>query len=196
MSTSQIPEHVKKQRAKDLLNQGRVEDARALLAELCSDDQRDIETWSLYSTANGYLERYEDVISACHKMLDIEPDYLPALNNLASSLAALGRYDESSSEFDKLMTLAPDNPAVLNNYGRGLVLMGRLVEARNVLEKAVQIQPHYAEARFNLALMMESLGEYAEALRHYEQVASLKPGTPGLDERLSRMRELVQSENG
>lgn len=189
MSTNQLPDDVQKQRAQDLLNQGRLDEARELLSGLCGDSQRDIEIWSLYSTANGYLGRYEDVISASNKVLEIEPDYLPALNGLASALAALGRYDEAAVKFENLLRLAPDNPAILNNYGHTLVLMGRTEDARKALEDAVRIQPHYAEAHYNLAILLEQSGQAAEALREYEQASALKPGLPGLNDRMQQLRD-------
>ena len=192
MTTEILPDDVRKERAKDLINQGRLENARELLSELCRDDQRDVEIWSLYSATNGYLGRFEDVIAACHKMLDIEPDYLPALNSLASALAALGRYDEAAVKFAALLRLAPDNPAVLNNYGHALALLGRGAEAAAALESAVRIQPFYAEAHFNLALLLEQTGHPDAALREYEQAANLKPGLPGIDERMNRLREAAR----
>jgi len=192
MPENELPDEVQKERAKDLLNQGRLEDARELLSGLCREDQGDIEIWSLFSTANGYLGRYEVVVSACHKALEIEPDYLPALNGLASALAALGRHDEATVKFESVLHQAPDTPAVLNNYGHSLFLIGRLEEARKVLEDAVRIQPHYAEAHYNLAILLEQSGQPADALREYGQAAFLKPGLPGIDDCLQRMTEIVK----
>lgn len=188
MSANQPLDQPRKERAKDLLSQARLEDARELLSQLCREDQPDIEIWSLYIAANGYLGRFEDVVAACHKALAIETDYLPALNSLASALAALQRYDEAAVQFATLLSLAPDNPAILNNYGHTLFLMGRLEEARGALEDAVRIQPHYAEARYNLATLLEQSGQPADALREYEQAAILKPGLPGLNDRINRLR--------
>lgn len=191
MAMDILPDDVRKERAKDLLNTGKLENAREILAELCRDDQRDIEIWSLYSAANAYLGRYEDVIGACQKALAIEPDYLPALNSLASALSALGRHNEAAMKFVTLLRLAPDNPAVLNNYGHAMVLMGRLQEGRGALEHAVRIQPHYAEAHYNLAILLEQSGQAVDALREYEQAAALKPGLPGIEERINRLRGLA-----
>ena len=189
MSTNLLPDDVRKGRAKDLLSQGRLEEARELLSELCRDDQRDIETWFLYSAANAHLSRFEDVVAACRKALDLDPQYLPALNSLASTLSVLGRYAEAAAEFNKLLSLAPDNPAVLNNYGHALALLGRAEEARAALESAVRIQPFYAEARYNLAILLEETGFPEEALREYEKAAELKPGLPEIDDRMNRLRE-------
>ncbi len=183
-----LPDNVRKARAKDLLGQGRLEDARALLSELCHDDQRDAEIWFLYSAANAYLGRFEDVIVACRKAFELDPDYLPALNSLASAHAALGRHAEAAVEFSKLLRLAPDNPAVLNNYGHALALLGRADEARVALESAVRIQPYYAEARYNLAILLEQIGFPDEALREYEKAAELKPGLPDINDRMNRLR--------
>ena len=189
MSSNVLPDEVRKQRAKELLNQGRLEEAREILATLCSEDQGDIEIWSLFGTANGYLGRFEDVVSAYQKAIEIEPDYLPALNGLASALAALGRYDEATIKFEALLQQAPDNPAMLNNYGHCLFLMGHLDAARKALEDAVSIQPHYAEAHYNLAILLEQTGHAPDALRAYEQAATLKPALPGIDDCLKRMRD-------
>lgn len=191
MSVNQLSDEVQKQRAQDLLNQGRLEEARELLAGLCGDHQRDVEIWSLFGTANGYLGRFEDVVSASNKALEIDPEYLPALNSFASALAALGRHDEAAVNFASLLSLAPDNPAVLTNYGHTLFIMGRLDEARKTLEDAIRVQPHYAEAHYNLAILMDQSGQPADALREYEQAAALKPGLPGLDVRVQQLRNSV-----
>ena len=191
MSTNLLPDDVRKGRAKDLLAQGRLEEARELLSELCRDDQRDVETWFLYSAANAHLSRFEDVIAACRKALEIDPQHLAALNNLASALAALGRHADAAVEFNKLLRLAPDNPAVLNNYGHALALLGRAQEAREALESAVRIQPYYAEARYNLAILLEQIGFPDEALREYEKAAELKPGLPDINDRMNHLRDIV-----
>ena len=193
MSTNQLPDHVRKGRAKDLLAEGRIAEARELLHELCQGDQPDVEIWFLYSAASAHLGRFEDVIEACRRALDIEPEHLPALNNLASALATLGRHDEAAVEFAKLVRLAPDNPAVLNNYGHALALLGRGDEARAALESAVRIQPFYAEAHYNLALYLEQTDHLEEALREYEQAANLKPGLPDINNRIGQLRKIIQS---
>lgn len=189
MPVNQLPDAVRKQRAIELLNQGQMEKARILLSEMCGADQTDIETWSLYIAANGYLERYEDVIFASLKALEIEAEYLPALNSLASALAAQGRHDEAAEHFKTLLRLAPDNPSVLSNYGHTLFLIGKVDAARKVFEEAVRLQPHYAEAHYNLAILMEQSGHTENALREYELAAALKPGLPGLDIRMQQLRE-------
>jgi len=190
MPVSELPDEVRKQRAKELLNQGRLDDARELLSGLCRENQADIEIWSLFGTANGYLGRFEDVASACRKALEIDPDYLPALNGLASALTALGQHDEATVQFESLLQRAPDNPAILNNYGHSLFLMGHLDKARKALEDAVRIQPHYSEAHYNLAVLLEKTEQNTEALQEYEKAAELKPGLPGINDSLERVRNL------
>lgn len=193
MSSDLIPDEVRKARAKDLLSQGRIEDARGLLHDLCHDGQKDVETWFLYSAASAHLGRFDDVTVACRRALDLDPTYLPALNSLASALAALGRHHEAAAMFEQAVRQAPENPSVLNNYGHALTLIGRVQEARASLEKAVQIQPFYAEARFNLALLLEQTGFSAEALQEFEKAAELKPGLPGINDRIAHLQK---SSNG
>jgi Flp pilus assembly protein TadD len=115
-----LPDDVRKERARNLLSQGHLEEARSLLSELCRDDQRDVEIWFLYSAVNAHLGRFEEVMAACHKALEIDPEYLPALNSLASALSASGRHAEANVAFVNVLHRAPGNPAVLNNYARAL----------------------------------------------------------------------------
>lgn len=196
MSEPILTDAALKERAKGLLNTRQFEKAREVLAGLCRDDQRDVESWILYVTANGYLERYDDVIAACEKILDLEPESLPALNAYASALAALGHHDEAAKRFAQLLRLAPNNPAILNNYGRTMALAGRAQEAREALENAVRIQPYYAEARYNLGILLEETGDATRALQELEKAAELKPGLPDIKDRISRLRGLAGGPSG
>ncbi|MBI5461481.1 MAG: tetratricopeptide repeat protein [Gammaproteobacteria bacterium] len=193
MSNDQVPDYIPKGRAKDLLAEGRIEEAREQLRELCHADQRDVEIWFMYSAASAHLRRFEDTVSACRKALGVQPDHLPSLNNLASALAALGRHDEAAVEFARLVQLAPDNPAVLNNYGHALALLGRADEARTAFENAIRIQPFYAEAHYNLALLLEQTGSPDAALSEYEKAANLKPGLPDIESKMRQLRKIAQS---
>jgi tetratricopeptide (TPR) repeat protein len=195
VSTNQLPDDARKGRAKELLAEGRLEEGRELLSELCRDDQSDVEIWFLYSAANAHLSRFEDVIRACRKALELDPAYLPALNSLASAHATLGQHALAAAEFSKLLRLAPDNPAVLNNYGHAMAMVGRAEEAREALGKAVRLQPFYAEARYNLALLLEQTGHPEEALREYEKAAELKPGLPDINDRMDKLRETARGKS-
>lgn len=195
MSTNALPDDDRKKRAKELLTEGRLEEGRELLSELCRDDQSDVEIWFLYSAANAHLSRFEDVIRACRKALELDPAHLPALNSLASAHAALGQHALAGAEFSKLLQLAPDNPAVLNNYGHAMAMVGRVDEAREALEKAIRLQPFYAEARYNLALLLEETGHPEEALREYEKAAELKPGLPNISDRMDNLREKTRGKS-
>lgn len=195
MTTDPTLDSVRKNRAKDLLAQGRLEEARELLSELCRDDQNDVDIWFMHSAATAHLSRFEDTVASCRKALTLQPDHLPSQNNLASALAALGRHDEAAAEFEHLIRLAPDNPSVLNNYGHAMALLGRTQEARDALEKAVRIQPFYAEAHFNLAILLEETGFPNEALSACEKAAELKPGLPGINDRMRRLKKIIARES-
>lgn len=189
MTANELPDETRKRRAMTLLNQGRLEPARELLNELCRDDQGDIEIWSLHITANGFLGRYEDVIASSRKALELDAEYLPALNSLASALAAVGRHEDAAAQFASLLELAPENPSSLNNYGHCLFLMGNIDEARTAIEEAIRIQPYYAEAHYNLGILLEQCENHAEALQEFEQAASLKPALPSLQEKLTELKK-------
>jgi tetratricopeptide (TPR) repeat protein len=109
--------------------------------------------------------------SSFRKVLELEVDYLPALNSFASALAALGRYDEAVVEFENLR-IAPDNPSILNNYGHALFLMGRLTR-RAILEQAASNRIRRSALQPGGAAGID--GTVYRGVAEYEQAASLKP---------------------
>jgi len=61
------------------------------------------------------LARYQEAISYYDEALEIDPEYLIALNNKGNALSSLGRYQEAISYYDKALEIIPQDPTVLNN---------------------------------------------------------------------------------
>jgi tetratricopeptide (TPR) repeat protein len=62
------------------------------------------------------LREYEAAEREVNKALAIQPDYVPALFNLANLHEDLGRRDRAAAAYERILELAPDDPEVLARY--------------------------------------------------------------------------------
>lgn len=128
------------------------------------------------------------------KVLRLDPDNLPVLNNYAYYLSLQGKNLKRASEMGKKCVDAePDNPTYLDTYGWILHLLGRSYEARDLFRHAMLyggresavILDHYAE-------ILYSLGDKDLAFLYWNQAieknAAAAPSEKieGLEEKVSR----------
>jgi len=67
----------------------------------------------------------EQAHNLLHKALDIDPDFAPALNNLAYLHARSHEFDESLQDMDRYAALLPKEPNPQDSYGEILRMAGR-----------------------------------------------------------------------
>ena len=130
------------------------------------------------------------------KVLKLDPDNLPVLNNYAYYLSLQGQNLKRASEMGKKCVDAePDNPTYLDTYGWILHLLGRSYEARDLFRHAMLyggresavILDHYAE-------ILYSLGDKDLAFLYWNQAieknAAAAPSEKieGLEEKVSRYK--------
>ncbi|WP_052494041.1 XrtA/PEP-CTERM system TPR-repeat protein PrsT [Nitrosospira sp. NpAV] len=97
------------------------------------------------------------------------PDYVPALNNLATAYQQ--EKDPLSLEYaEKAYKLAPDSPAVLDTLGWILVEQGNVTRGLPLLQKATSLAPDIVEIRYHFALGLVKAGDKAKARRELEQL--------------------------
>ena len=72
-------------------------------------------------------------------IVERQPDFLGARNNLGVALMARGRFDEAASQFQQAIALKPNFIEFYNNLGRALFAQGRVDEALGALRRALAI---------------------------------------------------------
>jgi tetratricopeptide (TPR) repeat protein len=81
-----------------------------MLQEIVASAPRDLKAQNLLGIALLTAGRKEEAGSHFLKALEVDPNFLPALKNLAVCEAALGRQQESKAHFEKLLAAAPSDP--------------------------------------------------------------------------------------
>jgi putative PEP-CTERM system TPR-repeat lipoprotein len=97
------------------------------------------------------------------------PDYVPALNNIAT--AYQNEKNAMALEYaEKAYKLAPESPAVMDTLGWILVDQGNTSRGLPLLQKAASLAPASAEIRYHLAAGLARSGDRAAARKELEQV--------------------------
>ncbi|HUE70462.1 MAG TPA: tetratricopeptide repeat protein [Pirellulaceae bacterium] len=117
-------------------------------------------------------ERYDDAIELLQRTLELSPEDVRAMNNLAMVLAENPQqYAQAIRTIDKAIALAGVDAGMLDTKGAILVYDGKAQEAIPLLEKARNLDsdPRY---RFHLALAYRDAGEVEKAKVEFRQAVA------------------------
>ena len=118
---------------------------------------------------------FAKAISFFDQVLEIDPNYVPALNNKGSALRILGMYEEAIVYFDKALEIDPNDVKALYNKGNALSDLEKYEEAIVSYDKALEIDPNDVKALYNKGLALYYLEKYEEAIVSYDKVLEIEP---------------------
>jgi tetratricopeptide (TPR) repeat protein len=153
-------------RASLLANQGKLDEARALiraLPEQSTDDTRAkiMGETQLLRNARQWLSAYE-VLTEANRTLPDDPDLIYEQALLAEKLL---RFDEMERLLRRVIEIKPDQQHAYNALGYSLADRGqRLVEARQLVAKALELAPGDPFITDSLGWIEFRLGRVQEAL--------------------------------
>ncbi len=128
-----------------------------------------------FMLANSYLQlqRNTDARSAFSKILELRPNNILALNNLAWLL----REDNSEQALvyaEKANSLNPGDPLVMDTMGVILLQQGKAKRAAEVLSEAAKKRPDMLSIRYHLAQAQTQQGDRLQAEKELRRI--LKDG--------------------
>lgn len=105
-------------------------------------------------------KRFDEAAKLSAQILEIVPEDVVTLNNLAYMLMADMNKPKESLEYAKhASVLSPDNPNVLDTYGWNLALLGRYADAIAPLSAAADAEPDNSLVRYHRAFTYKKLSE-------------------------------------
>ena len=119
--------------------------------------------------------RVEEAVTHYERALSLDPDDVPAHNNLGLMLSKLGRLNEAVTHYEHALSLSPDDAPAHYNLGNLFKMQGRIDEAIAHYERVLSLAPENTAAHNNMGLALAAQGRIDEAIVHYERALSLNP---------------------
>ena len=138
---------------------GIIHNGEARIRQHPADTSVTIPTYAMIGDMYHSLGDEKKSFKAYEKVLKLNPDYVPVLNNYAYYLSMAGkRLGKAYAMSKKTITAEPDNPTYLDTFGWILHLQGKDLEAKAMFKHAMLyggkdsavILDHYAEVLYAL----------------------------------------------
>ena len=164
------------QRARLLVKQGKLKEARAVIRAMPEAEPRDAimkfqAEAQILRDARKWQAAYEVLREATQRF----PDESELLYDQAMMAERLRLWDEMEELLRKVMTLSPESPNAYNALGYSLADRGiRLDEARPLIERALSLRPGDPFITDSLGWLEFRLGRIEEAIRLLDQAWSTR----------------------
>ena len=138
------------------------------------------------------LTNYPAARDAYERLLSVDPQCSPALNNLAYIYSEyLGQPDKALEAAEKAHQLLPNAPSATDTLGWVLFRKGESLKALPLLEEAASKLSADPEVQFHLGMVRYALGQEADARLALEAAAGAAHGFHGQEEARSRLAILA-----
>jgi len=114
-------------------------------------------------------------IQAYQKVIELDPSYVEAYNNLGFIYQMLGDEDRAFGFYQKSTEINPKYEKGYNNLGILLLFRGRYEEGQEVFQKAVAINSNNIESHINLGILFKKKGEREKAIESYRKALAINP---------------------
>lgn len=135
------------------------------LAKAVAAGQPGAEVCNSLGLAHEDAGQAEEALCAFEQALAREPDYVPALTNLARILAQTGDHERAEKMLRASLARRPSATALLNALGATLLDAGQADRAEPVYRQALALEPTNRVATIRLAQVLRELGRAAEAVQ-------------------------------
>ena len=135
------------------------------------------------------LVQRPEAIDLLTRAIASEPDYVDALINLSSALAASGRPEDANAAYQRALGLIPVDPDTLFNLAAMLHSQGRSEDALVQLERVLILQPNSTAALGQAALVQSALSRHDLAAGYYRRALDIDRGSPSANLNLAGLLE-------
>jgi protein O-GlcNAc transferase len=158
-----------------LLQQGNAAGAVALCRQAVADAPDDRASWELLGVAASGAGDRATAFEAFHRLVRIEPTYVPGLVNLGAVLATMGRAGDAAERFRAALVLAPTHADAATFLVRVLSEANDLTAAQVAAETALKRQPGNAALRLEQAKLQARRGDRGRAVTSLQVLLTQDP---------------------
>jgi superkiller protein 3 len=114
-------------------------------------------------------------IQAYQKVIEVDPAYIEAYNNLGILYQMLGDMDRALGFYQKSIEINPRYEKGYNNLGTLLFLKGRYEEAQEAFQNALTINSNNIESHINLGILFKKKDQWEKAIESYQKALAINP---------------------
>ena len=162
-------------RARELVEEQRIEDAVALYRKLIRRDPGHVKARNNLGVLYDEMGAHERALEEFDGALEIVPESVEILINKASALASLSRFEEAEHALRRAERLEPGAPDVRRARGILSYRRGLYAEAVEALETICRREPEDGVAQFYLGEALNRVGRIEEALDALEKAIEIQP---------------------
>ncbi len=175
-NTKKSAEHSKQeQHALDLINQGKLQEAKAVYKELIAAGTKNHVSYGNLAAIHGMQGQWRDVIAILNQAIEIMPNYADAHNNLGNALREQGDIIAAIGSYNKAIELNPKHPDAHYNLGNALREHGDLNAAAASYTKGLEQNSNSPDIHYCLGDVMMEQGDINGAIASYNKVIKLNP---------------------
>lgn len=136
-----------------------------------------------FNLGNAYSENTNQnlAIDAYLKALDINPNHIGSLNNLADEYEHSGEADKAYELFHYLTNIQPGEPLSHFNLGNFFLRQNQHIEAAKCYETAIEKDPNFIEAYYNIAWILFKAEAYPHGFKYIERGLEIDPSNDDLN---------------
>ena len=188
-SNSPLKRSAEIQRALNLDQLERTDEARAILSALVEKNPDSIETLMALGNVLRARKHYTDAIDIYSRAVALIPE--PSRQNWTLfyfrgiCYERAKQWPQAEKDFQKSLELNPDQPQVLNYLGYSWVDRSvNLEQGLDMIKKAVELRPKDGYIIDSLGWAYYRLGRYDEAVKELERAIELRPEDPTINDHL------------
>ena len=142
-----------------------------------SDDPLKIKAVEFYNAGVDAYQQDEigQALGHWRDVLQLDPHYAAAHNNLGVALKAKGELDAAIENYNAALRIDPDYAIAHSNLGSALAAKGELDAAIECYKEALRIEPDCASAHNNLGNALQDKGDPDAAIEHYNAALRIDP---------------------
>jgi tetratricopeptide (TPR) repeat protein len=127
---------------------------------------------------DGDPERWESAVDAYERVLDMDPGYAAAWNNLGLLHHRMGQYERAGECYRAALEADDTCCQAAFNLGSLYEDLGDFPVAVTWYRRALELDADYADAHFNLAGVLAKMGRSESAAVHWRRYLELDLGSP------------------
>ena len=113
-------------------------------------------------------DRIEEAIEPYQVAVQLQPNNIHAMMDLANALHMLNRNMEALEMYKNVLEISPNAISALYNFGFTLKRMGHIEQTLAVYEQVLALKPDYAAARFSRSTLYLTMGDLERGFEEYE----------------------------